>query len=143
VDFGKQLHDLLQGSQAPVQGLQVRQRAPRSTWPAVCGPRVDRIARSADSTRFQHVTAGCHPLLPMDRPGKLGQFARRHYWLAPRSDDAVGAGFGLGQGAAALQQLGFGCRRFGLDGPDRWRSWPPGPAVMPAGAGWAPVVPDG
>ena len=23
----------------------------------------------------------------------LGQSARRHYWLAPRSDDAVGAGF--------------------------------------------------
>jgi len=27
----------------------------------------------------------------------LGHFARRHYWLAPHSDDAVGAGFGLGQ----------------------------------------------
>jgi len=38
-------------------------------------------------------------------PCRLGQFARRHYWLAPRSDDAVGAGFGLGQGAAGLQQF--------------------------------------
>jgi hypothetical protein len=31
----------------------------------------------------------------------LGQRARRHYWLAPRSDDAVGAAV-LGQGAAEV-----------------------------------------
>jgi acyl-CoA dehydrogenase len=30
-----------------------------------------------------------------------------------------------------------------IQGPDRWRSWPSGPAVMPVGAGWAFVVPDG
>ena len=30
----------------------------------------------------------------------LGQCARRHYWLAPRSDDAVGAEVILVQGAA-------------------------------------------
>jgi hypothetical protein len=62
----------------------------------------DRVARSADSTRFELVTSGCHQLLPVVRPGKLGQFARRHYWLAPRSDDAVGAGFDLGQGAGEI-----------------------------------------
>jgi hypothetical protein len=33
---------------------------------------------------------------------RLGQFARRHYWLAPRSDDAVGAGFGLWQDAGEI-----------------------------------------
>ena len=77
-------------------------------WTAVCGPGADRVAGSADSTRFELVTSGGHQLQPVVRPGKLGQFARRHYWLAPRSDDAVGAGFGLRQGAAGLQQLNIG-----------------------------------
>jgi uncharacterized protein (DUF927 family) len=40
---------------------------------------------------------GLSPLRQVVCPAKLGQFARRHYWLAPRSDDAVGAGFGLGR----------------------------------------------
>ena len=31
----------------------------------------------------------------------LGERARRHYWLAPRSDDAVGAGV-LGQRAGVI-----------------------------------------
>ena len=76
----------------------------------------DRVARSADSTRFELVTSGGHQLRPVVRPGKLGQFARRHYWLAPRSDDAVGAGFGLRQGAAGLQRFDFGRRCFGPEG---------------------------
>jgi len=94
----------------------VGQVAPRLMWPAVCGPGADRVARSADSTRFELVTSGGHQLRPVVRPGKLGQFARRHYWLAPRSDDAVGAGLGLEQGAAWLQQLDIDCRRFGPAG---------------------------
>ena len=60
--------------------------------PAVCVLQADRVARSADSARVELVTLGCRPPQPVMRPGKLGQFARRHYWLAPRSDDAVGAG---------------------------------------------------
>ena len=91
----------------------MRQVAPRLTWPAVCGPGADRVARSAHSTRVELVTSGGHQLRPMVHPGKLGHFGRRHYWLAPRSDDAVGAGLGLGQGAAGLQQIGIGCLRFG------------------------------
>ena len=43
----------------------------------------------------------------------LGQRARRHYWLAPRSDDAVGAAV-LGQCAAELQQWLLGRCRYGL-----------------------------
>ncbi len=76
----------------------------------------DRIARSAVWTRGEPVTWGRHLRQPEVSTGALGQFARRHYWLAPRSDDAVGAGFGLEQGAAGLQQLDFGCRRFGPAG---------------------------
>jgi len=60
----------------------------------------------------------------------------RHYWLAPRSDDAVGAGLGLEQGAAWLQQLDIDCRRFGPAGRI-------GGAVGPVGAGRAIFVPDG
>lgn len=55
--------------------LWVRQMALRLTWPAVCGPGADRVARSADSTRFELVTLGWHQLRPLVRPGKLGQFA--------------------------------------------------------------------
>ena len=52
------------------------------------------------------------------KPGRcrLGWWMPRHYWLAPRSDDAVGAGLGLEQGAAWLQQLDIDCRRFGPAG---------------------------
>ena len=44
-----------------------------------------------------------------------------------------------------LTQTHCGCGQASLlrpGGPDRWRSWPSRPAVMPAGAGWAHVVPD-
>ena len=46
-----------------------------------------------NSTRIELVTLGSHPLRLVLRPGKLGQFERRHYWLAPSSDVAIGAGF--------------------------------------------------
>ena len=39
--------------------------------------------------------------LPRQNARALGQRARRHYWLAPRSDDAVGAEV-LGQGAGLI-----------------------------------------
>ena len=38
---------------------------------------------------------------PRRNANALGQRARRHYWLAPRSDDAVGAEV-LGQGAGVI-----------------------------------------
>ena len=38
---------------------------------------------------------------PRQNARALGQRARRHYWLAPRSDDAVGAAV-LGQGAGVI-----------------------------------------
>ena len=72
----------------------------------------DRVARSAVLTRGEPVTWGRHLRQCGVRPGALGQRARRHYWLAPRSDDAVGAEFGWGRALAGLQQLDFGCRRF-------------------------------
>ena len=48
----------------------------------------------------------------------LGQHARRHYWLAPRSDDAVGTGhflapIGWRTALARLQQRDVCLRRFG------------------------------
>ena len=56
--------------------------------------------------------------LPAVSPGALGQRARRHYWLAPRSDDAVGAaGMRISSRALArLHHLEIDCRRFGLAG---------------------------
>ena len=80
--------------------------------------------------------------LPGISPGALGQRARRHYWLAPRSDDAVGAAGISSRALARLQQLDIGCRRFGLAHWCRQRSRPTGAAGMPVGAGWAPVVPE-
>ena len=44
--------------------LWVRQWAPRLTWPARSG-RADRVARSAVSTRVEHVTWGRHLRRPM------------------------------------------------------------------------------
>ena len=79
------------------------------------GP-ADRVARSEELTRGELVTWGCHALRQVVCTEKQGQIARRHYWLAPRSDDAVGAGLGLEQGAAWLQQLDIDCRRFGPAG---------------------------
>ena len=38
---------------------------------------------------------------PRQNARALGQRARRHYWLAPRSDDADGAAV-LGQGAGVI-----------------------------------------
>ena len=76
----------------------------------------DRVARSAVLTRGEPITWCRHLRLPGISPGALGQRARRHYWLAPRSDDAVGAGFGLRQGAAGLQRFDFGRRCFGPEG---------------------------
>jgi hypothetical protein len=52
-----------------------------------------------------------HLRQPWLNPCALGQRARRHYWLAPRSDDAVGAGVGWGRALAMLQQQPFGWRR--------------------------------
>ena len=76
----------------------------------------DRVARSAVLTRGEPVTCGRHLRLPAVSPGTLGQRARRHYWLAPRSDDAVGAaGIRISSRALArLHQLEIDCRRFGL-----------------------------
>jgi hypothetical protein len=102
----------------------------------------DRVARSAVLTRFEPVTCGRHQLLPVVLPGKLGQLARRHYWLAPRSDDAVGAGFGLGQGAGEVAAAWNRLSPLRSRRPDGRRSWPSGPAVMPVGAGRAVVVPE-
>ena len=80
--------------------------------------------------------------LPGISPGALGQRARRHYWLAPRSDDAVGAAGISSRALASLQQLDIGCRRFGLADWCRHSSRPTGAAGMPVGAGRAPVVPE-
>ena len=80
--------------------------------------------------------------LPGISPGALGQRARRHYWLAPRSDDAVGAAGISSRALASLQQLDIGCSRFGLADWCRQRSRPTGAAGMPVGAGRAPVVPE-
>jgi hypothetical protein len=52
--------------------------------------------------------------LPCANPDALGQRVRRHYWLAPRSDDAVGAAGISSRALASLQQLNIGCRRIGL-----------------------------
>ncbi len=96
----------------------------------------DRVARSAVLTRGEPVTWGGHLRLPAVSPGALGQHARRHYWLAPRSDDAVGAaGMRISSRALArLQQLDIGCLsplRFG---------WPVSAAQQAVGrcrdAGW-------
>ena len=78
--------------------------------------------------------------LPGISPGALGQRARRHYWLAPRSDDAVGAAGVISRALARLQQLDIDCRRFGLADWCRQRSRPSGAAGMPVGAGRAAVV---
>jgi len=80
--------------------------------------------------------------LPGITPGALGQRARRHYWLAPRSDDAVGAAGISSRELARLQQLDIGCRRYGLADWLRQRSRPTGAAGMPVGAGRALVVPE-
>lgn len=48
------------------------------------------------------VTRARHLRQPRDRPGVLGLRARRHYRLAPRSDDAVGWRSRFRQGAAKV-----------------------------------------
>ena len=88
----------------------------RLTWPAIGGPGQIALHGLRFGARGERVTWGGHLLQPVGRPRRLGQFARRHYWLAPRSDDAVGAGFGLRQGAAGLQRFDFGRRCFGPEG---------------------------
>ena len=55
---------------------------------------------------MEAVTWGRHLRQPRQTARALGQRARRHYWLAPRSDDAVGAGV-LGQGAADVAAVAF------------------------------------
>ncbi len=92
--------------------------------------------------RGEPITWGHHLRLLGISPGALGQRARRHYWLAPRSDDAVGAAGISSRALARLQQLDIGCRRFGLADWFRQRSGPAGAAGMPVGAGRAPVVPE-
>jgi hypothetical protein len=73
---------------------------------AVCGPGTDRVARSADSTRFELVTSGGHQLQPVVRPGKLGQFAR---WRGCSSlTSAVAASVSTTRSVAQLA-LGTGC----------------------------------
>jgi len=67
----------------------------------------DRVAQSKVLTRRGPVTWGRHLRQPRQNARALGQRARRHYWLAPRSDDAIGAAV-LGQGAAELQHRLFG-----------------------------------
>ena len=61
----------------------------------------DRVARSEVLTRLKPVTWGRHLRQPRQNARALGQRARRHYWLAPRSDDAVGAEV-RGQGAGVI-----------------------------------------
>ena len=56
--------------------------------------------------RGEPITWGHHLRLLGISPGALGQRARRHYWLAPRSDDAVGAEV-LGQGAGVIAAVAF------------------------------------
>ena len=102
----------------------------------------DRVARSAVLTRGEPVTWGRHLRQCGVRPGALGQRARRHYWLAPRSDDAVGAGFTWGRALARLQQRDIGCYCLGPASRARWRSWPSGAVAMPARAGRASVALD-
>ena len=54
------------------------------------------------------VTWDQHLRQPRKNADALGHSARRHYWLAPRSDDAVGAevlGQGAGEVAAVAIQL--------------------------------------
>ena len=71
-------------------------------WPVErSGRGADRVARSEVVTfqRGRHV--GRHLRKPRRNACVLGLSARRHYWLAPRSDDAVGAAM-LGQDAGEI-----------------------------------------
>lgn len=89
----------------PSPRLWVRRVAPWLTCPRGAGG-ADRVARSAVLTRGEPVTWGRHLRLPGASQGALGQRARRHYWLAPRSDDAVGAAGPQQQGAGELAAAG-------------------------------------
>jgi len=64
---------------------------------------------------------------------RLGQFARRHYRLAPGSDDAVGAGLGC-DSAAGLQQFDVGLRRLDPWSRPRLNGWLSDIACGPVGA---------
>ena len=70
--------------------------------PAGCGPGQIALHGLRFGARGERVTWGGHLLQPVGRPRRLGQFARRHYWRVPRSDDAVGAGSGLLQCAGEV-----------------------------------------
>ena len=78
------------------------------TWPVRSGLGADRVARSEVVTfqRGRHV--GRHLRKPRYSACVLGLSARRHYWLAPRSDDAVGAAM-LGQGAGEIAAVACQC----------------------------------
>ena len=95
---------------------------------------------------------------PRQNARALGQRARRHYWLAPRSDDAVGAEV-LGQGAGLIaavasrltplrsRMLDWGRAGASSTKPDAYlqafsaagfqEMWP---ALVPARAGWGDAV---
>ncbi len=91
--------------------LWVRRIALRLTRPAGSG-RVQIALHGLRIRRALSTSLGLSIAAAVVSRCRLGQFARRHYWLAPRSDDAVGAGLGWGRALAGLQQLDFGCRRF-------------------------------
>lgn len=64
-----------------------------SGHPRRAGRGSDRIARSSSATgQREPVTQGQHLRQRPSNPCRLGHWARRHYRLAPGSDDALGAG---------------------------------------------------
>ena len=104
------------------------------------------------------VTWGRHLRQPRQTTCALGQRARRHYWLAPRSDDAVGAAV-LGQGAAEpaaetvrstplrFRKIGCGSAGASSPKPDAYLQafsaagfQEMRPALVPARAGWGDAV---
>ena len=104
--------------------------------------RADHVSRSAVLTRAEPVTWSRHLRLPGVNPDLPGQRVRRHYWLAPRSDDAVGAAVIRSRVLAMSPQLDIGCHRFGLAGRARPLSRPSGAAGMPVGTVRRGVVPE-
>ena len=127
-------------------------------WPAGSGHGADRVARSEVLTRQGGRHVGRHLRQPRQIARALGQRARRHYWLAPRSDDAVGAEV-LGQGAAEVaaeaarlmppRSRTIGCGSAGASSPkpDAYLQafsaagfQEMRPARVPAQAGWGDAV---
>jgi len=67
----------------------------------------DRVTRSEVVTCLGARHLGSSLATAPQNARALGQRARRHYWLAPRSDDAVGAGV-LRQGAGDVAAVASG-----------------------------------